>query len=169
MAKVRKIRQQRKTLLVVGEGATEEAFLKYLRSLYCSGKKGPKVTIKNAYGKGPEHVLDVAVRSQRGVAYDQVATFLDTDIPWSKELKARAKEYKIELIGNTPCIEGMLLQLLGKRVPALSVDCKKQLSAALDYNPLNAGEYEQWCTLELLDRLAAQDEHLYKLLSFYQV
>lgn len=168
MAKGRRVIQQRKTLLVVGEGATEVAFLNYLKRVYSSGKKGPKVTVKNAHGKGPDHVLDVAMRSQRGVAYDQVVAFLDTDIPWTDTLQKQAEKAYIELIGNTPCIEGMLLKLLGKRVPALSGDCKKQLSAAVNYNLLNAEEYEKWCTLEILDRLAAQDEHLYKLLSFYQ-
>mgnify|MGYP001473509280 CR=1 FL=1 len=33
----RKQHQVRKTLLVVGEGDSEEAFLKHLRDLYCSG------------------------------------------------------------------------------------------------------------------------------------
>lgn len=169
MAKGRRVIRQRKTLLVVGEGATEAAFLSYLRRLYCSGKKGPKVTIKNAHGKGPEHVLDFAKRAQRGVAFDHVVAFLDTDIPWTAALKKEAKQSKIELIGNTPCIEGLFLKMLGKPVPAVSASCKKQLSIALSYDVLKPSEYEQWCSLELLDSLAAEDKHLYSLLIFYKV
>lgn len=168
MAKGRRVIRQRKTLLVVGEGATEAAFLSYLRRLYCSGKKGPKVTVKNAHGKGPEHVLDFAIRSQRGVAFDQVAVFLDTDIPWTDKLHKQAKLFKVELIGSTPCIEGLFLKLLGQPVPVLSADCKKQLSSAINYNLLKTDEYEMWCSLTLLDSLAAEDKNLYKLLSFYK-
>lgn len=169
MAKGRRVIRQRKTLLVVGEGATEAAFLSYLRRLYCSGKKGPKVTVKNAHGKGPEHVLDFAIRSQRSVAFDQVAVFLDTDIPWTDALKKQAEQSKIELIGNTPCIEGLFLKMLDRPVPNVSAHCKKQLSIALSYDVLKADEYEQWCSLELLDSLAATDKHFDRLLSLYKV
>ena len=167
MAKGRKLRQQRTTLLVVGEGATEAAFLSYLRRLYCSGNKGPKVTVRNAHGKGPEHVLDFARRAQRGVAFDYVVAFLDTDIPWTDALKKQAKQSKIELIGNTPCIEGLFLKMLGKPVPTLSAHCKKQLSVTLSYGLLAADEYEQWCSTELLTDCALTDKELSRLLSFY--
>lgn len=169
MAKGRRVIRQRKTLLVVGEGATEAAFLSYLRRLYCSGKKGPKVTVKNAHGKGPEHVLDFAIRSQRGVAFDQVVAFLDTDIPWTDALKKQAKQSEIELIGNTPCIEGLFLRMLGEPAPDVSANCKKKLSIALSYDLLKVDEYAQWCSLDLLESLAAIDEHLERLLSFYKV
>lgn len=167
MAKGRKLRQQRTTLLVVGEGATEAAFLSYLKRLYCSENKGPKVTVKNAHGKGPEHVLDFAKRAQRGVAFDFVVVFLDTDIPWTDALKKQAKQSEIELIGNTPCIEGLFLKMLGRPVPELSAHCKKQLSITLSYDLLAADEYEQWCSTELLANFALSDKELNRLLSFY--
>lgn len=53
----RKQHQVRKTLLIVGEGDSEEAFLKHLRELYCSGGAGVAVTVRNAHGKGPETSL----------------------------------------------------------------------------------------------------------------
>lgn len=61
--------QQRKTLLVVGEGETEVAFLSYLKRVYCQGENTVKVTVRNAYGKGPEHVLDHAHRCFYGYGY----------------------------------------------------------------------------------------------------
>lgn len=143
--------QQRKTLLVVGEGDTEVAFLTYLKRIYCQGENTVKVTVKNAYGKGPEHVLDHAQRCCRTVAYDKVAVFMDTDIPWTKELLAQAKKSGIALIGNTPCIEGLFLLLLNKPVPRLSADCKTKIKQALKKkNLLMPDDYEGWCTAELL-------------------
>ena len=41
-----------RTLLLVGEGATEEAFLRHVKSIYAPRGAGLKVTIKNAHGKG---------------------------------------------------------------------------------------------------------------------
>ena len=79
----RKQHQVRKTLLIVGEGDSEEAFLKHLRELYCSGGSGVAVTVRNAHGKGPENVIDHAARQARIYSYDARAALLDTDIPWT--------------------------------------------------------------------------------------
>src|SRR5690554_3982718 len=103
MAKPKRIIRQRATLLIVGEGATEEAFLQHLRTLYCSDRKGASVTIRNAYGKGPDNVLNVAIReASRAAQFDHVAVLMDTDIPWSQKLKKQAKDNGIHLIGCEP-------------------------------------------------------------------
>ena len=51
-------RQARKTVLVVGEGHSEVAFLRHLKSLYAPRSCGVAVNISNAHGKGPAHVID---------------------------------------------------------------------------------------------------------------
>gem|GEM_PF-2578925 len=43
-----------RTLLIVGEGRHEEAFLNHLKQLYVPRGCGLSVTIKNARGKGRE-------------------------------------------------------------------------------------------------------------------
>ena len=97
-------RTQRKTLLVVGEGYTEVAFLNHLKRLYCRDKASAHVTVKNAHGKGPENIVQTAIREQRRGQYDKVAAVLDTDIPWTEKLQTEAREHLVELIGNSPCI-----------------------------------------------------------------
>ena len=57
----KRIRHTRSTLLVVGEGDTEVAFLRHLRVIFCSACKGVEVTIRNAYGKGPENVINTVI------------------------------------------------------------------------------------------------------------
>ena len=47
-----------RTLLIVGEGRHEEAFLNYLKQLYVPRGCGLSVTIKNARGKGALHVAN---------------------------------------------------------------------------------------------------------------
>lgn len=168
MAKKRKVIEQRRTILVVGEGSTEVAFLKYLRGLYCSGKRGPKVTIKNAHGKGPENIVDYTQRCQRNAMYDRAISFLDTDIPWSQKLKKTAKSAKIELIGNSPCIEGRFLLLLGHVVPKTSDECKNHLKNRINHNLLRVEEYEHWCSLKTLENMAENDPCFNKLLNYFK-
>ena len=49
---------QKRTLLMVGEGADEKAFLSYLKEQLVPRGAGLVVTVKNAKGKGAKGVLD---------------------------------------------------------------------------------------------------------------
>jgi len=105
------------TILLVGEGKTEFAFLSHLKSLYIQRNCGIKLTIKNARGKGPEYIVDFAVRQRYNAAYDRVAVLLDTDLAWPDATKKKARKNKLTLLGSTPCIEGFLLDILAQYVP----------------------------------------------------
>lgn len=137
----KKQRQIRATLLAVGEGDTEEAFLKYLRSTYCSGNAGVSVTVMNAHGKGPGNVVGTAVGHLRMRAFDRALTLMDTDLEWMKKDREAARKNKIDLIGSTPCIEGLLLRLLGKPVPSQSVQCKKSMAQLTKVDLTDPGAY----------------------------
>lgn len=161
--------QQRKTLLVVGEGETEYAFLTYLKRVYCQGKNTVKVTVKNAHGKGPEHVFDHAQRCCRTADYDKVAVVMDTDIPWPQELVTQAKQQGVVLIGNKPCVEGLFLELLSKPVPVLSAACKTKIKQVLKKkNFLNPEDYGNWCTKVLLEDPKFNEQPLGNLIKLYQ-
>lgn len=170
MAKKKIIIQQRKTLLIVGEGATEEAFLQHLRSLYCANKNGPKVTIKNAHGKGPENVLNCALREMSRTAdYSQVAVLMDTDIPWTAKLERQANIRNVILIGSKPCIEGLFLNLLEKSVPQTSIECKDHIKIHFNNcDLLLPSSYGAWCTSELLRSHENRIDALKNLLSLFK-
>ena len=85
-------RRQRKTLLVVGEGDCEYAFLKHLRNMYCSDGAGVNVTIRNAQGGGPDSIVNQVLRHIRLASFDKQIALLDTDIAWSDSLKKIAKK-----------------------------------------------------------------------------
>ena len=76
---------QRKTLLAIGEGKADAAFLKYLRSIYCSGGDGVNVSVRDACGKGPSNVIGTAIGALRISSYDKKLCLLDTDLEWTKE------------------------------------------------------------------------------------
>lgn len=161
-------RTQRKTLLVVGEGYTEVAFLNYLKHLYCRDKAGVSVTVKNAHGKGPDNIVQTAIREQRRGQYDKVAAVLDTDISWTEKLQKDAREYRVDLIGNSPCIEALFLRLLGQVVPEGTSACKTKITSVLDADLLNKDVYTDWCTIEKLQLLRRSDIGLNNLLNLYE-
>ena len=132
----------RPTLLVIGEGDCEVAFLKHLRQMFCSDGLGVNVTIGNAHGKGPEHVVDHTRRQSRQYGYTQVAALLDTDIVWTDQLKKLARQNKIHLIGSSPCLEGLLLAILELRVPDASAECKKTLRQHLGFDMTEREHYQ---------------------------
>ena len=128
MNKSKHSRVQIKTLLIVGEGLDEEAFLKYLSSKLVTRGAGLKVTIKNAKGKGARHVIDWTIR-QAGIAhYDNVAALFDTDTDWTQAVKQQAKKHKILLLKSDPCFEAMLLRMLGITPEVDAKKLKKQFA-----------------------------------------
>ena len=158
----------RKTLLVVGEGDTEEAFLKYLRSLYCCDGRGVTVTVRNAHGKGPEHVIDHTIRQTKMYQYGLCIAFLDTDIVWSARLLKRARQYKVTMVGSTPCFEGLLLSILGMKVPELSLECKKEIQRLLAIDLTDRHAYATHFPQEVLQCARGHLTELDKLLRFFQ-
>lgn len=139
----RKRRTASHTVLLVGEGKTEQAFLQHLKFLYISRGCGVSVTIRNAHGKGPDHVVDYAIRQCHNAEYNRVLALLDTDLQLSSAVRRRAESKKIRIIGSTPCIEGLLLKILGEHVPATSVECKQRCGTVLPERLTLPEDYRQ--------------------------
>ncbi len=164
----RRQHQVRPTLLAVGEGDGDCAFLKHLRSLYCSNGVGYTTTIRNAHGKGPEHVIDFAAQHAKIYRYDRVIALLDTDIPWSDKLLKTARRARIEIVGSTPCLEGLLLSILQKQPPAGAAACKKAIQQAIGVDLTESRSYAHHFTRSVLDTARAQLPELDKLIGCLQ-
>lgn len=112
--RTRSSRTARRTLLIVGEGRHEEAFLNHVKHLYAPRGCGLAVTIKNARGKGAKHVIEWTIRQTRTVSYERVAAMLDTDTDWESSVAHRAREYNVRVLKSEPCFEALLLRVLGQ-------------------------------------------------------
>ncbi len=159
---------QRKTLLAVGEGKADAAFLKYLRGIYCSGGCGVNVSVRDASGKGPSNVIGTAIGALRISSYDKKLCLLDTDLVWTKQNRSDAKRKKIELVGSTPCLEGLLLQILGKAVPASNLDCKRQLKIITGKDMFEPDDYSANFDYAVLQNQRAHIPELDKLLRLFE-
>lgn len=156
-------RRTRRTVLIVGEGDTEKAFLDYLKSLY-TRDSGVAVTIRNAHGKSPWNVVNAAVRHAKNGDYDIVAVLMDMDLPWTDDVRKLAGKHRMCLVGANPCIDGMLLQVLGKRVPERSSLCKTAFHEYLGRKPFERTAYERDFPKLMLDEQRNQIPALGKLL-----
>lgn len=117
-----------RTLLIVGEGRHEEAFLNHLKQLYVPRGCGLSVTIKNARGKGALHVVKWTAGQAAIAKYDAVAALLDTDTDWDAKVERLAKSKKIHVLKSEPCFEAMMLRLIGKTPAGNAHALKAQLA-----------------------------------------
>lgn len=157
-----------KTVLLVGEGHSDEAFLEHLKSLYISRGCGVHVTIRNAYGKGPEHVIETAIRYAKNADFKLKAALLDKDIPWTTKIISYAARNKVHLLGSTPCFEGLLLKILNQPVPDVCGKCKERLYPQLSGKPTQPSSYAVLfpkAVLETKRAMIADLENLIKILT----
>lgn len=140
------------TLLIIGEGATEKAFLDHLKSIYIQRGSGLSVTVRKAFGGSPENIVRYTSNIIRNAAYDKVAILMDTDVPWTDKTISIAQSKKIILIGSKPCIEGMLLKICGVIDPPQLADiCKLQCTEVFSGDLTHPRTYKDKITRDQLD------------------
>lgn len=100
-----------RTVLIVGEGYSEEYFLKHLVSLYVQRGCGFRFEVKNARGMGAAHVVDVTIRQSRNADFDHRVALLDTDAGWDQKTESVARKARIQVLKASPCLEALLLQI----------------------------------------------------------
>ena len=154
-----------KTVLIVGEGDTEKAFLDHLKRLYVTRGCGVTISLRNAHGKGPGNVIDATMRHAKNGDFDIVAVLMDTDLPWTDEIRNLACEHRICMVGATPCVDGLLLQIPGERIPAQSNRCKSAFHARLGRKPFVREANEQDFSKPLLNQKGKTIPSLGKLLA----
>ena len=139
------------TLIIVGEGACEKAFLSHLKGLYSYNTK-QKIKLESADGGSPEDIVRTAIKKTKHIDYDRKFILMDSDISIDDKTIAMAKKAKITIILSKPlCLEGMLLNMLGESVPDTSAKCKSKLHPKLDGNPAYKDSYKKLITNELLE------------------
>jgi hypothetical protein len=157
-------RKTNKTVLIVGEGDTEKAFLDRLKALYVARDSGVSAKVLNAHGGSPEYIVEFAIRQLKQADYQLVAVLMDTDVPWSQQVRAMVASKKIVLVGAYPCCDGLLLQILGQPVPDQSDRCKEALAKVLGGKATVPELLAKHLSKELLEKqhahVAALDELL---------
>lgn len=159
----------RRTLLIVGEGRHEEAFLKHVRQLYAPRGCGLEVTVKNARGKGAKHVIDWTGKQRDIADYDTVAAMLDTDQDWSPQVEKLAKVKRIKVLASEPCFDAVMLRLLGLSAKGEARNMKKSLAPYLNNDPTDRMNYAEHFGRERLEGGRGKEPTIDALLKLFGV
>lgn len=135
--------QAQKTLLIVGEGYNEQAFLKHLRPILAPRGCGLTVTVKNACGKTAKHIIEWTIRQTANAAYDHVAVMLDTDTDWCEAIAKLANDNKITVLTSEPCFEALLLRVIGKPTNGDAASLKKVFAKYVNNDAMRSENYSE--------------------------
>lgn len=125
------VRNTKTTVLIVGEGAKDKAFLCHLKNIYVSREDDIAVKVEKGSGGSPACVVEKAIDVSNNKAYDRRIVIVDADIKLiiKSDLRKRMNEKPpIRIIRIPPCMEGLLLEILAppnfSRHKASSSFCK---------------------------------------------
>lgn len=140
--RIKPTKSTKKTILIVGEGETEKAFLQHIKELFIPRDADFVVKVECAAGGGPKGVLQKTIRLRSSRAYDKCFVLVDSDRPFKSDSKLEErmrKKPRVEILKSTPCIEGLFLAILQHRnfsqSSATSDYCKREFEA--NYIPLD--------------------------------
>ena len=91
-------------------------------------------------------------KKDRHADYDKKYVLMDSDVTLSQQDRDFARKHRIEIIQSTPwCLEGMLLDALGERVPNGNDACKCKLHPMLAGAPTDKNSYKILFSKEVVD------------------
>ncbi len=152
--KIRRV--QLATLIIVGEGAHEEAFLRHMASLYDGRETNQKITIKSADGGSPGDIIHSAIKNRHS-KYDRKYVLMDSDVKIPEKDIQTSKKNKVEIICSKPiCLEGMLLDILDQKIPSTAQACKSSLHPKLDGLPTDKNSYSKLFDKHVLDNTSKE-------------
>ena len=161
-----KPRHVRRTVLIVGEGYSEVAFLKHLKSLYVERNSGVSAKINNAYGKGARNVVSVACKLSTNANYDLVAALFDTDTDWTTEVARLAEDRHITTLWVKPCFEAFLLQIHGENTVGLTTSkLKRKLKNKFGYDASDNDLYTKNFSKALIEKARDSNDLLNNLIN----
>lgn len=153
----KKVRQNRRiqqtTLIIVGEGSHEKAFLSHMKVMYDLRNSGQKVKIIKGDGGSPYDVINSTIKKSSHAAYDFKFILMDNDVPIKQQDYDLAKNQNIEILLSEPlCLEGMLLEVIDLKPLNTAEACKKLLHPLLSGKPTEPYSYETLFTKTVLDK-----------------
>lgn len=129
------IRKAKTTVLIVGEGPKDKAFIRHLKDTYVTREDDIAVKVDCGAGGSPRCVVEKAIRLRDSGAYDRCIVIVDEDrkLYTDSKLKKRMREKPpVEINWIKPCMEGLLLQILEhhnfSRYKASAAFCKHEFA-----------------------------------------
>ena len=97
-------------------------------------------------------MVETTYQKYRHVSFDRCYLLLDEDVAISQQVRDKARKWHIQLVISTPhCLEGMLLDVLGRAIPHDSQSCKQRLHPLLSGPPVAPASYQKVFAKPVLD------------------
>jgi hypothetical protein len=139
------------SLIVVGEGPHDKAFINHMKDIYDHQTSDQIVKVGSADGGSPKDILKSVVK-HRHAEYDRKSVLMDSDVAISQQDRDFARKNKIEIIESKPwCLEGMLLDALDECVPNGNEACKRKFHPMLSGPPTNKASYKALFSKDTID------------------
>jgi len=151
MAK-RPLRKTNRTVLIVVEGYTDEAFTKHVKRLYYHRGMRLSVSIHNAFGHGPRGIIKKLKSVAQTADFNHRIAVFDADVPLTAEEASWLRKEKVDTIVSVPAIEAPLLAILGKPAPKSTEACKKELQKHAPGDPTEASYHEKYFPHDKLEQ-----------------
>ncbi|MFI3270585.1 MAG: hypothetical protein R3Y11_00545 [Pseudomonadota bacterium] len=169
----RRPRTQFERHFIDGEGKADKKFLGYLKMLYRNQQTTISVTIGRAYVEGNGgSSYDVVLKAARVACkdYDKLYVLLDSDILTNScdeiiDLVKKSRGAKslglhslkagtYSCIIAIPCLEGLLLSLLGETPPHDTAQCKRRFQELIgkEAHKLNDRDWEKHFPKDLIEQ-----------------
>ncbi len=167
---INKPRKPNWTVLAVGEGETEKAFLQFMKGQFNKRDDGISIRIHYAGGGDPECVIKHAIK-MNPKNYDRAFVLLDKDLPCRPTYLKKAQTNKLELIWCVPCIEGLFLKIIDPAFDPLvksTNECKRLFADKYlnDDDKLDPRKYEIIFRYDFLENRKMQVQELELLVRF---
>lgn len=144
-------RVKQTTLIMVGEGPHDKAFLKHMQSVFDNRESGQRIRVESADGGSPKNIIRSTIKKCHHADFDRRYILIDSDVTITQQDRDIARRHKIELIESKPlCLEGMLLEVIGIQAPGTSQQCKNILHPKLSGSPTQASAYAKLFSYEVL-------------------
>ena len=178
LRRIKPTKNTKTTILIVGEGPTEKAFLQYLKELYILRENDFAVKVESGTGGSPSSIVQKAIRLRGSRGYDKCYVLIDADKPLETDFKLAdrmKKRPRVEVLKATPCIEGLFLAILKhsnfSQGSASSDYCKKEFEATYlaSDRKTDKRSYVDKFPKTLLDERRTQIQELDLILSAMQV
>jgi hypothetical protein len=145
------------TLLIVGEGPDDQAFIKHMHQLFRADNTSTKPKIEKQSGGSPGNIITNAARKYSHQSFDQRFFVLDSDVPISQQDRDKARKHGYGIILWTPvCLEGALLDVIGEKVREndAAASLKKRLHPLLDGPHTDSSAYKSLFPKEIIEATA---------------
>lgn len=117
------------------------------------------------WGKGGAQVLDYAIAYRNGNrGFARTIALLDTDTDWSQAHRARARRERITVVESQPCLEAVLLDVVGRAGERTTEEHKRLFRQVFGHPAHEPAIYDKYFCAEVLEEAKARVDTMRALL-----